>query len=380
MSISTQIAEAAVISDLNVIKLREGSTAKFDNEWTKENLTLTVLPPPDKDTVQPLQTGAVGLVYRVVHEGIKGKIKEYDGQAEFAAKIIPKRQLCEGVAFLHREYVHLDIKPDNLFIINKKKPIYLSQTELLVIGDLQYLSRKDSTGKVSSVIGTENYVAPEILLESGTECTDKVDMWSIGVTTFGLLFNAMLYPTIGEKWGIPKEHRPGTILQKTLIIDYFIEREQNKRLAKGRPRVSFKAIDFVRQCLQRDPSRRISAKDALTQPISWLYKESIEEAIRHDFEVKGTWRKATGKVMARKAKRDIEKKHAHSWHSRMQSGSSSQDGSAGKKSNKNADGEHQDKHISPAQKQLEGILQGSLERHGSKKRSSTDTSGSCVSM
>ncbi|EJD08003.1 uncharacterized protein FOMMEDRAFT_25218 [Fomitiporia mediterranea MF3/22] len=169
---------------LSAIKLGADLSKEFCNKWRKKNFSLIVIP-------------SDGQCKRVVHKGIKKKTKKCEGQAVYTVKVILKthrfdstertkeeivkvvkkmnyystlensiayflitEQLCEGVRYLHKEYssIHFDLKPENLFITVRSKLVYLSQKEVLVIGNLGYLTKKDSAripiGLLSSKVHT----------------------------------------------------------------------------------------------------------------------------------------------------------------------------------------------------------------------------------
>merc|ERR550532_771216 len=88
------------------------------------------------------------------------------------------RQMLLAVNFLHnRNFVHRDLKPEN-FLYEKKDSDHM---KLIDFGLSKVLATND---KERDVVGTLNYVAPEVLKGSyGKEC----DVWSLGVITFVLL-------------------------------------------------------------------------------------------------------------------------------------------------------------------------------------------------
>lgn len=81
--------------------------------------------------------------------------------------------------------MHRDLKLENIFV-NKN-----GENETLVIGDLGFAKKfKSGNMTAKSVIGTFEYVAPEIMNKKKDETYDnKADLWSIGVIFYKLLYD-----------------------------------------------------------------------------------------------------------------------------------------------------------------------------------------------
>lgn len=107
----------------------------------------------------------------------------------------------------------------------------------------------EESGRLSGVVGTPYYVAPEVLL--GREYNEKVDVWSAGVVLYVML--AGIPPFYGET----VEEIFEAVLRGNLRFP--------PRLFRG---VSKEAKDLLRKMICRDVSRRISAEQALRHP--WI--------------------------------------------------------------------------------------------------------------
>jgi len=87
--------------------------------------------------------------------------------SEKDAKIIIY-QILNGLLAIHtKDIAHRDLKPDNIFVHKK----------LFKIGDFGFATDKD---KFTTQLGTQPYMAPEILCENPLYTT-KVDIWALGV-------------------------------------------------------------------------------------------------------------------------------------------------------------------------------------------------------
>jgi aurora kinase len=86
------------------------------------------------------------------------------------------KQVSEGLLYLHdNNIIHRDLKPENIFFNNK----------YLKIGDFGCAIISDN-GLRNTIVGSLAYFSPEQLTNSAYN--DKIDMWSLGILTYELLF------------------------------------------------------------------------------------------------------------------------------------------------------------------------------------------------
>ncbi|XP_062874619.1 serine/threonine kinase 17a like [Trichomycterus rosablanca] len=162
------------------------------------------------------------------------------------------RQILTGVAFLHRNnIVHLDLKPQNILLTSAQP---LGDIRIVDFG----LSRRvDSTSEVREILGTPEYVAPEIL--NYEPITTATDMWSIGVLTYVMLTGES--PFLGDD------------KQETFLNISQVNVDYSQNVFHG---ISSLAVDFIKSLLHKNPRKRSTADECLNHP--WLNTDSTNHS------------------------------------------------------------------------------------------------------
>jgi len=153
-----------------------------------------------------------------------------------AANII--QSILNAIHYCHdeKQIVHRDLKPENFLFLSDEED---SPIKIIDFG----LSRFDNLDIMRTKVGTPYYVAPEVLRK---EYTKACDIWSIGVITYILLCG---YPPFyGDS------DRDIFVSVKTGRFD-FPSPEWDT--------ISLSAKDFITCLLQTDPSKRLTAGQAL---------------------------------------------------------------------------------------------------------------------
>ena len=169
------------------------------------------------------------------------KICEMNYYDEYKAAIIMK-QILSCVSYLNKMgIVHRDLKPENMMMLNNKK----NDLEIKLI-DFGTATAIKKGKKLKTKIGSPYYIAPEVLKGSyGIEC----DIWSCGIILYILLVG---YPPFDGK-------NTNEIFQNITKGYYKINGEDWDN-------VSDDAKNLLNQLLEKNPSQRISAADALKHP------------------------------------------------------------------------------------------------------------------
>lgn len=192
--------------------------------------------------------------FHIVMELCKGKdvfekIVEHGQISEqLVANIILK--VLRAISYCHSKGItHRDLKPENiLFLTNDVE----SEIKIIDFG----LSRKyDSNEKMSTILGTPYYIAPEVLKGN---YDNKCDIWSIGAMTYIMLSGDLPFN------GHTNQEIFNKIVSSELVFD--VNKWKN---------ISEDAIDFIKKSMIKSPEKRLSAREAVSHPwFSHLIKES----------------------------------------------------------------------------------------------------------
>ena len=160
-------------------------------------------------------------------------------------KIIKRwmRQILKALAYLHSrdpKIIHRDIKCDNIFINGASGD--------LRVGDLGLSTARaadDAASKGRSVLGTPEFMAPELYDEAYDE---KVDVYAFGMCALEMITKQLPYA----------ECRNATQIYKKVQAD--VPPDALALVPDER------AAAFVRLCVRRDPAARPSASELLAHP------------------------------------------------------------------------------------------------------------------
>ncbi|XP_049327249.1 myosin light chain kinase 3 isoform X1 [Astyanax mexicanus] len=176
--------------------------------------------------------------------------------------IVFTRQICEGVQYLHQQYIlHLDLKPENILCVSSTG----NQIKIIDFG----LARKyRPREKLKVNFGTPEFLAPEVV--NYDFVSFPTDMWSVGVITYMLLSG--LSPFLGES----DTETMNNILHANWDFD-----------ADAFENVSDEAKDFISRLLLSAKCSRLSASGCMKH--SWL-NNLEEKAKRHRVRLKSQMR------------------------------------------------------------------------------------------
>ncbi|XP_020250909.1 mitogen-activated protein kinase kinase kinase YODA-like isoform X2 [Asparagus officinalis] len=148
------------------------------------------------------------------------------------------QQILSGLAYLHaKNTVHRDIKGANILVDPN------GRVKLADFGMAKHIAGQSCP---LSFKGSPYWMAPEVI-KNTNGCNLAVDIWSLGCTVLEM---ATSKPPWSQYEGIAAMFKIGNSKDLPPIPDYLSDEGKN----------------FIRQCLQREPSRRPTAADLLQHP------------------------------------------------------------------------------------------------------------------
>ena len=148
------------------------------------------------------------------------------------------KQLLTAIAYMHNmKIAHRDIKPENILISSSDLTI-----KLIDFDTAAKFEGNDLTG----AMGTFHFMAPEI---SSKRYNEKCDVWSCGIIMYILITRKANFQGLTDNKAPKKTNK--------LRLDFSKPFWQ---------KVSDAGKDLIKQLLQHDPKKRISAMEALRHP------------------------------------------------------------------------------------------------------------------
>jgi len=182
-------------------------------------------------------------------------------------------QLLKSIKYMHSgQMLHRDIKPSNLLLNSD------CQVKVCDFGLARSVVQQNDNSQnpvLTDYVATRWYRAPEILLGS-TSYTKGVDLWSVGCILGELLSGKPIFPgtstmnqldRIMEVTGRPSPEDIEAIkspFAATMLESLPVSRP--RPLNEMFPSATSEALDLLRICMQFNPNKRPSAKEALRHP------------------------------------------------------------------------------------------------------------------
>jgi len=190
-------------------------------------------------------------------------------------------QILRGLKYLHSAgVVHRDLKPSNI-LVNKDCTLRIADLGLA-------RGRSGADEELTDYVVTRWYRAPELLLFP-QGYFEAVDIWSVGCIHFELFARRPLFRgkdhcemlrLVAKVFGfaadedlawVPEGERPGVL---RMVEEIGLSGRAEEGLGDLMPGASDGELDLLRRLLDKVPTSRISASDAICHP----YLESFRDA------------------------------------------------------------------------------------------------------
>ncbi|RAH70214.1 putative serine/threonine protein kinase [Aspergillus aculeatinus CBS 121060] len=205
-----------------------------------------------------------------------------------------------GLEYLHFQgIIHRDIKPANLLVTSNYR-VKISDFGVSYLGrpirdeDEEHIEETDATElddarELSKTVGTPAFYAPELCytgedfvdsLGSAPRITGAIDVWSLGVTLYGMIFGRLpfvsddeysMFQTIVKKEVFiprkrlkPVEDNPDAASQWPRFDDYS-KRMEDELVYED---IDDELYDLLKRLLTKDPVKRITVKEIKHHP--WI--------------------------------------------------------------------------------------------------------------
>jgi tousled-like kinase len=156
-------------------------------------------------------------------------------------------QIFSGLFYLNelkRPIIHYDLKPANILFHNGE--IKITDFGLSKIME----ENQDAIELTSQGAGTYWYLPPECFINGNPQISSKVDVWSVGVIFYQLLYGKKPFgDNLSQK----------AILTNNVIINSVLQ-------FPSKPVVSNEAKLFIQRCLSREISERPDVKTCYFDP------------------------------------------------------------------------------------------------------------------
>lgn len=191
-----------------------------------------------------------------------GNLSEYKRKEENRTISIPKtvhflRQIVSAVAYLESRHIaHRDIKPENIVLTT------VSTAKLCDFGSSIHSPPSEMR---TTLCGTPEFVSPELLTTPMEYAACHVDRWALGVLAYELVNG-------NTPFFVEKSEKERIAAERGYVTDHQVHFDRIRAFSSlevpfgitDRDHCNF--YDFCSSLLQREPSDRMGAKDALNHP------------------------------------------------------------------------------------------------------------------
>ncbi|GAX78594.1 hypothetical protein CEUSTIGMA_g6033.t1 [Chlamydomonas eustigma] len=179
------------------------------------------------------------------------------------------RQIVNAVEYMHRHHVaHRDLKLDNT-LLTPPYPPYNKNPPYIKLCDFGFAREWNQTAQFSTVIGTPDYMAPQVLEASGKKRQydgAKADVWAMGVLLCVMMIGK--FPFEGDTVSTTSIPDP---LKQIWLQQHKKQWYDNALLQDQLKYMSPEVRDLLDKMFEVNESKRLDVKDIKTHP--WMMKK-----------------------------------------------------------------------------------------------------------
>jgi len=178
-------------------------------------------------------------------------------------------QMLEGLAYLHSKgIVHRDVKPDNILLDHRGVIKFVDFGAAKVLAKNQRTMQRTRVGipgleniTNNSLTGTPMYMSPEVIKNDRRGRHGAMDIWSMGCVVLEFATGRKPWSNLDNEWaimfhiGVATQHPP------------LPEPDQLSELG----------INFIKQCLTIDASRRPTALELMDHPWMVTFRQALDD-------------------------------------------------------------------------------------------------------
>jgi eukaryotic-like serine/threonine-protein kinase len=177
------------------------------------------------------------------------------------------RQICEALAYMHRAgVVHRDLKPENIVIDSSDR------AHIIDFGiALDFSDRRITWGRLSSRLGTPEYMAPEQI--RGKRGDGRVDVYALGIILYEMLSGRSAY-----------------VAESPALLIKAKSKRDARPLSDVAPNVDPRIAAVISRAIARDPKDRYANADAMLDALRDPSRAQEEQTARTPAEgPRGFW-------------------------------------------------------------------------------------------
>ncbi|KAL1407164.1 hypothetical protein Q8F55_006578 [Vanrija albida] len=170
-------------------------------------------------------------------------------------------QICQAMKYCHEmDVTHRDLKPENILLTKGTE----SQERMIKIADFGLAKMVDAGTMLKSMVGTPQYLAPEVVMQTKQKpgYESVVDSWSVGIIVYSMLTKAL-----------PFDDDEKLTLEQRIRSRHTIDFDRAPLYAH---KVSDAGIDFIAKLLDKEPTTRMTMEEALRH--EWLLGAPLKES------------------------------------------------------------------------------------------------------